>query len=267
MNQQKLAGQTAIVTGSSSGIGQGIAIALAKEGANVVINYHSDQDGAEATQKAIQEANVKSIIVQANVGDEKDVLKMFDVAQKEFGGIDILVNNSGVESDKRLTEMTLEDWEKVMNINVTGYFLCAREAARVFIKQGLKNISKAAGKMIFTSSVHDRIPWAGHSNYVASKGAVKMFMESIAQELAPQKIRVNSISPGAIRTPINKAAWGTPEGMRDLLEKIPYQRIGEVEDIGKLAVFLASDDSDYITGTTIYCDGGMTLYPDFQHGG
>lgn len=268
MKNSRLQGQTAIVTGSSSGIGQAIAIELAKEGANVVINFHSDEAGAQDTLKAVTEAGSKGIIVQANVGREDDVLKLFTAAKKEFGSIEILVNNSGIEDDKPLMEMTIDDWEKVMNINLTGYFLCARQAAKEFTAQGLvPKKSKAVGKMVFVSSVHDKIPWSGHANYTASKGGVMMFMKSIAQELAPMKIRVNSISPGAIRTHINKHAWGTEEAMDDLLRLIPYQRIGEPEDVGKLAVFLASDDSDYITGATIYIDGGMTLYPGFQHGG
>ncbi len=268
MEQKRLQRLTAIVTGASSGIGKGIAIQLGKEGANVVINFHKEAEEAEDTRRQIESFDSKGLVVQADVSVESDVLKMFEDAKKAFGTIDILVSNSGIEEDKALVDMSLEEWQKVIDVNLTGYFLCAREAAKEFIKRGVvKERSTAAGKIIFISSVHDKIPWAKHANYAASKGGVMLFMQSIAQELAPQKIRVNSISPGAIRTPINKHAWGTPEALNELLKLIPYQRIGEPEDIAKAVAWLASDESDYITGATIYVDGGMTLYPDFASGG
>jgi glucose 1-dehydrogenase len=164
--------------------------------------------------------------------------------------------------------MTLEQWNAVISTNLTGQFLCAREAAREFKRRGVQpERSKAAGKIICMSSVHEVIPWAGHVNYAASKGGVKMLMQSMAQELAPLKIRVNSLAPGAIKTRINKDAWDTPEDEKKLLELIPYGRIGEADDIGKAAVWLASDESDYVTGTTMFIDGGMTLYPGFADNG
>jgi glucose 1-dehydrogenase len=164
--------------------------------------------------------------------------------------------------------MTLAQWQKVIGINLTGAFLCAREAAREFIRRGVvPERSKAAGKIVFVSSVHEVIPWSGHANYAASKGGIMLLMKSVAQELAPHKIRVNSIGPGAIKTRINKSAWETPEAESELLKLIPYDRVGEPADIGKVAVWLASDESDYITGTTIFADGGMLLYPGFSTGG
>jgi glucose 1-dehydrogenase len=185
-----------------------------------------------------------------------------------WGSIDIMVANAGVQRDADFTEMTLEDWQFVIDVNLTGQFLCAREAAREFVRRGVvPELSLAAGKIICMSSVHEVIPWAGHVNYATSKGGVNMMMQSIAQEMAAKKIRVNSITPGAIRTPINTAAWSTPEAEAELLELIPYQRIGNPEDIARAAVWLASDESEYVTGTSLFVDGGMTLYPGFREGG
>jgi glucose 1-dehydrogenase len=185
-----------------------------------------------------------------------------------WGGIDILVSNAGLQRDAPFTEMTLEQWNTVMGVNLTGAFLCAREATRAMVKQGVRpEVSRAAGKIICISSVHEVIPWAGHVNYAASKGGMKLFMQSLAQEVAPHRIRVNSVAPGAIRTPINRVAWETPEALAALLKLIPYGRIGLPEDIGKVVAWLASDDADYIHGQTIFVDGGMTLYPGFASGG
>jgi glucose 1-dehydrogenase len=193
---------------------------------------------------------------------------MFARMLDRFGTIDILVNNAGLQKDARFEEMTLKDWNTVIAVNLTGQFLCAREAVREFKRRGVrKEVSCAAGKIICMSSVHDVIPWAGHVNYAASKGGVLMMMKSIAQEVAPYRIRVNSISPGAIRTPINRPAWETPEAYSQLLTLIPYKRIGEPEDVARAAVWLVSDEADYITGTSLYVDGGMTLYPGFEAGG
>jgi glucose 1-dehydrogenase len=190
--------------------------------------------------------------------------RMFD----EFGTIDILVNNAGLQQDAAFDQMTLQQWNTVLNVNLTGQFLCSREAVREFKRRGVRpDVSCAAGKIICVSSVHEVIPWAGHVNYAASKGGVMLMMKSIAQEVAPYRIRVNSICPGAIRTPINREAWSTPEAYADLMRLIPYKRIGEIEDIGRVAVFLASDDSDYIHGASLFVDGGMTLYPGFEAGG
>jgi glucose 1-dehydrogenase len=268
MAESLFRGQTALITGAGSGIGRAVAIAFGKAGMNVVINFHSDADEAEEVVNEIMQGSGKAIKIQADVTKEVQVTEMFEKAVAEFGSLDVLVNNAGIEKNNFLTEMTLAEWQVVIDTNLTGYFLCAREAAREFKKKPpVKEDSPAVGKMIFISSVHDNIPWAGHANYTASKGGVMMFMKSIAQELAPFKIRVNCISPGAIKTSINKRAWSTPQAENKLLELIPYKRIGEPEDIARIALWLASDNSDYITGEIIYADGGMMLYPSFMHGG
>jgi len=265
---QRLKGQSAIVTGASSGIGKAVAIELAKEGANVVVNYSSHPKEGQEVVDEIKANGGNAFMFQADVSKEDQVQAMFAATCKEFGTIDILVNNAGLQKDAPFAEMTLADWQKVIDVNLTGQFLCAREAAREFLKQGIvKERSVAAGKIICMSSVHEVIPWAGHANYAASKGGIMLLMKSMAQELAPQKIRINSIAPGAIQTPINNEAWETPEALNKLLELIPYKRIGQPEDVGKVAVWLASDESDYITGTTIFVDGGMALYPGFSDNG
>jgi glucose 1-dehydrogenase len=263
-----LKGQKALVTGANSGIGKGIAIALAHAGADVVVNFVSN---AEAAQQVVEEASRGGSRVyaqQADISDEAQVQAMFQRMIEDFGTIDILVNNAGLQQDAPLENMTLKQWDKVIGVNLTGQFLCAREAVREFKRRGVrKEVSCAAGKIICISSVHEVIPWAGHANYAASKGGVMLMMKSIAQEVAPYRIRVNSICPGAIRTPINRPAWETPEAYHGLLKLIPYKRIGEVEDIGRVAVFLVSDDADYIHGASLFVDGGMTLYPGFAEGG
>jgi glucose 1-dehydrogenase len=267
-----LKGQKALVTGANSGIGKAVAIALCQAGADVVINYRS---GDEQAQAVVDEAthcgcssNGRAIIHKADVSKEEEVHGMFERMFKEFGTIDILVPNAGLQQDSPIETMTLQQWNTVLAVNLTGQFLCCREAIREFKRRGVKrDVSVAAGKIICMSSVHEVIPWAGHVNYAASKGGVMLMMKSIAQEVAPYRIRVNSIGPGAIRTPINRAAWEKPDAYRDLLKLIPYKRIGEPEDIARAAVWLASDEADYITGTTLFIDGGMTLYPGFEAGG
>jgi len=266
--KRKLEGQVALVTGASSGIGAGVAKALALEGASIVVNYSSSPDKAANVLNDIQAAGGTGITIKADVSHENEVLSMFEETFKHFGTVDILVNNAGLQKDNKFHEMSLEEWNRVIGINLTGQFLCAREAIKEFLKRGVvPSRSKAAGKIICMSSVHEVIPWAGHANYAASKGGVMMLMKSIAQEYAPMKIRVNSIGPGAIRTPINHAAWQTPESYKQLLKLIPQKRIGEVEDIGGAAVWLASDDSDYVNGITLFVDGGMLLYPGFEDNG
>jgi len=266
--KQRLINQVALVTGASSGIGAGVAKALAADGAIVAVNYHSDEDGANQTKKEIEELGGKAIIVHADVSKEEDVQRMFKQVIDELGTVHILINNSGLQDDAKFLDMTLEQWNKVINVNLTGQFLCAREAAREFVRRGPQpEISKATGKIICMSSVHEVIPWAGHVNYATSKGGIMLMMKSIAQELAPHKIRVNSIGPGAIATPINASARDTPEEEKSLLTLIPYGRIGEPQDIGDVAAWLASDEADYVTGTTIFADGGMTLYPGFADNG
>ena len=268
--ENKLQNQIAIITGGSSGIGTGVSKALAAAGATVVVNHSSAKsaDRAREVLNDIEAAGGKGIIFQCDVSNEVEVVKMFADVIQQFGTIDILVNNSGIQQDAPLTEMTLDQWNKVIGVNLTGQFLCAREAVKEFLRRGVQNErSLAAGKIICMSSVHEVIPWAGHANYAASKGGISMFMKTIAQEYAPKKIRINSIAPGAIKTEINKEAWNTPEAEQKLLKLIPYGRVGVVEDIGKAAVWLASDDSDYVTGATLFIDGGMTLYPGFADNG
>ena len=263
-----LKGQTALVTGASSGIGEGIARAMAAAGANVVINYVTGEEAALAVVKSIADMGGNAAAVKADVSNEEQVLVMFKTAYKKFGTIDILVNNAGLQRDAPFVDMTLQQWQTVMNVNLTGAFLCAREAAREFIRRGVApGRSCAAGKIIFISSVHEVIPWAGHANYASSKGGIMLLMKSVAQELAPHKIRVNSIGPGAIKTNINRRAWETPEAEASLRTLVPYDRVGVTDDIGRVAVWLASDQADYITGTTIFADGGMLLYPGFSEGG
>lgn len=269
MNEiQTLQGQAALVTGADSGIGKGVAMALAMAGAKVIINHVDAHVVAQQTVDEITAAGGQAYAIHADVSNETEVQAMFAEMYKQYGTIDILVNNAGLQRDSKFVDMTMEQWNTVIGINLTGQFLCAREAAREFIKRGVVDgRSKSAGKIICMSSVHEVIPWGGHVNYATSKGGIMMMMKSMAQELAPHKIRVVSIGPGAIQTHINQAAWSTPEALKSLLTLIPYGRIGEPDDIAKVAVWLASDEADYITGTTIFADGGMTLYPGFADNG
>lgn len=263
-----LRGQKALVTGASSGIGKSVAVYLAQEGADVVINFIGDKQAAHEVMETIRSNGGKAISIQADVSSEAQVQAMFAQMFDDFGTIDILVNNAGLQQDAPFHNMTLAQWQKVIDVNLTGQFLCAREAIREFKRRGVvPEISNAAGKIIGISSVHEVIPWAGHVNYAASKGGVKMMNKSIAQEVAPYRIRVNSVAPGAIRTPINRSAWETPEVYNKLMNLVPYKRIGEPEDIARTVTWLASDDADYITGVSLFVDGGMTLYPGFAEGG
>jgi glucose 1-dehydrogenase len=266
--QISLKGQAALVTGASSGIGEAVAVALGAAGADVVVNYISSPETAEAVAEKIRAGGSRAIAIKADVSKEDEVQAMFAQMFAEFGTIDILVNNAGLQKDAPFHEMTIAQWNTVIDVNLTGQFLCAREAIREFLRRGVvEEKSVAAGKIICMSSVHELIPWAGHVNYAASKGAIKMLMQSLAQEYGGQKIRVNSICPGAIQTKINTAAWSTPEALSALMTLIPYNRIGQPQDIGNLAVFLASDMSDYITGASIFIDGGMTVFEGFAEGG
>lgn len=265
---RSLKGQKALVTGANSGIGKGIALALARAGADVVVNYRFAPETAMQVVDEAKHCGSKVIAHQADVSQEDQVQEMFRRMIDEFGTIDILVNNAGLQQDAPFDQMTLKQWNMVIGVNLTGQFLCTREAIREFKRRGVRqDISCAAGKILCVSSVHEVIPWARHVNYAASKGGVMLMMKSIAQEVAPHRIRVNSICPGAIRTPINRSAWETPEAYHDLMRLIPYKRIGETEDIGRVAVWLASDEADYIHGASIFVDGGMTLYPGFEAGG
>ena len=266
--QQLLLGQKAIVTGASSGIGRAIAVALGQAGADVIVNYVSGEDKAREVCDEIRGFGVRALAIKADVSDEAAVRAMFATMITEFGTVDVLVNNAGLQQDAPFEDLTLAQWNKVIGINLTGQFLCAREAVREFKRRGVRpEVSCSAGKILCISSVHEVIPWAGHVNYAASKGGVMLMMKSLAQEVAPYRIRVNSICPGAIRTPINMDAWGTAQAYSELLKLIPYKRIGEADEIGRAAVWLASDYADYIHGVSLFVDGGMTLYPGFETGG
>ncbi len=267
---KRLFGQTAIITGANSGIGQAVAEAIGREGANVVINYISKPEVAEEIAHSICDDELcgRGIAIKADVSKEDQVVKMFQQTIDTFGTVDIVVPNAGLQRDYPLHEMPLKEWQFVLDVNLTGHFLCAREAIREFLRRGLRpDVSSALGKIIHMSSVHEIIPWSGHANYAASKGAIIMLMKTIAQEYGPQKVRANSIAPGAIQTPINRDAWETPEALTKLNKLIPYKRIGQPTDIGSAAAWLASDESDYINGTTLFIDGAMTCYPGFTENG
>jgi glucose 1-dehydrogenase len=259
-----LKGQTAIVTGASSGLGRASAIAFAKAGARVVVNYNSSADKADEVVAEIEQAGGEAFACEADTSDEAAVLKMFDETVERFGGIDIVFANAGMQKDAAYADMTLEDWKRVIDVNLTGQFLVSREAVRRFRKQGDRGVSRAIGKILFMSSVHEVIPWAGHANYAASKGGSGMLMRTLAQEVAGDRIRVNGIAPGAIATAINADAT---EDQDKLLELIPYGRIGDPEDVARTALFLVSDAADYIVGSTLTIDGGMSLYPGFRDNG
>ncbi|MET7858638.1 SDR family oxidoreductase [Streptomyces sp. NPDC005318] len=268
LSARLVAGQKALVTGAGSGIGRATAIALGRAGADVVVNYVVGEDEAEKVVAEIRGFGVRAYAHQADVSDEDQVVGMVARMVEEFGTIDIMVANAGLQRDAPSVEMTLAQWQKVIDVNLTGQFLCAREATKEFLRRGVvPEVSRSAGKIICMSSVHQIVPWAGHVNYASSKGGVGMMMETLAQELAPQGIRVNAIAPGAIRTPINRSAWDTPEAEADLLRLIPYRRVGEPDDIANAVVAVASDLLDYVVGATLYVDGGMTLFPGFATGG
>ncbi|AIA08078.1 SDR family oxidoreductase [Streptomyces noursei] len=265
---QLLKGQKALVTGGNSGIGKATAIGLGRAGADVVVNYVAGREAAEQVAEEISGFGVRAAAYEADVSQEDQVVAMTQRMVEEFGTVDILVANAGLQRDAPFTKMTTAQWQKVLDVNLTGQFLCAREATKEFLRRGVvPEVSRAAGKIICMSSVHQLIPWAGHVNYAASKGGVQMMMTTLAQELAPRRIRVNAVAPGAIRTPINRSAWDTPDAEQDLLQLIPYGRVGDPEDIAHAVVGLASDLMDYVVGTTLYVDGGMTLFPGFATGG
>lgn len=268
MSARLVAGQKALVTGANSGIGKATAIALGRAGADVVVNYVVGADEAEKVVDEIKGFGVRAYAHQADVSQEDQVVDMVARMVQELGTIDIMVANAGLQRDAPTVDMTLAQWQKVIDVNLTGQFLCAREATKEFVRRGVvPEVSRAAGKIICMSSVHQIVPWAGHVNYASSKGGVGMLMQTLAQELAPQRIRVNAIAPGAIRTPINKDAWNTPEAEADLLRLIPYRRVGDPDDIANAVVAVASDLLDYVVGATLYVDGGMTLFPGFATGG
>jgi glucose 1-dehydrogenase len=263
-----LEGQPALVTGANSGIGRAVALGLARSGADVVVNYVTNPEQAEEVAHEIEKIGRRAMAIKADVSKEDEVVAMFKQATAHFDTLHVVVSNAGLQRDSPYDQMTIEQWNTVIGVNLTGQFLCTREATREFKRRGVdERVSVAAGKILCMSSVHQEIPWAGHANYAASKGGIMMLMRSIAQELAPHRIRVNSVAPGAIRTPINTEAWSTPAAYSDLMTLVPYKRIGEPDDIARAVAWLVSDAADYITGATLFVDGGMTLYPGFATGG
>jgi glucose 1-dehydrogenase len=248
----KLEGKVALITGSDSGIGQATAIEFAKEGANVVVTYLKDKDGAEKTRSQVEAAGRRAIVIQLDVTDEQQVEKMFDAAVQEFGTIDILMNDAGVDSSGiEVADMTVETWDKAIKTNLYGYFFCCRRFINIRKQAG------GGGKIINITSVHDEIPRAGAADYDATKGAVRNLTRTLALELAPHKINVNNIGPGMVLTPFNQEAIDDPKVREEQVQSIPWKRAAEPWEIGRLAVFLASADSDYVTGSTYYMDGGL----------
>ena len=262
-----LKGQTALVTGAATGIGRACAEALSAAGAAVAINYLDQPDRAEEVAGEIAARGGRAVTVQADVSDEQEVERMLAVVEEEYGRLDILISNAGIQADAPFAEMSLAQWRQVLDVNLTGAFLCARGAVRRFLRQPPPTVSRAVGKIVFTSSVHQEIPWSGHANYAASKGGLLMLMKTVAQEMGPQGIRVNAVAPGAIMTDINRAAWEEESAREKLCRLIPYGRVGEPQDVGPVVAWLVSDAADYLCGTTVCIDGGMLLYPGFRTGG
>lgn len=256
-----LDGKRALVTGGNSGIGQAISRELAAAGAKVAINYVSHPEVAEHMVNGFQAKGSEALCVEADISDPGAVEQMFGKLDEAWGGIDILINNAGIDgAEAHGWEMSVEDFQKVIHINLLGNYYCARQALR-------RMVAQKSGVVLSTSSVHEMIAWTGHSAYTASKAGIGMLTKTLAQEAAPSGVRVLSLAPGAVKTPINESVWGNEAGMKDLLEKIPLKRIGTPDEIAKMAVVLVSDVASYVTGRTIYVDGGMTDYPDFAHGG
>lgn len=267
-NGRALESQRALVTGAGSGIGSAIAVAFGQAGAAVLVNFRSDEEEAQRVVTEIKKHGGDAVAVRADISKPDECRALFKAAREHFGGLDIAVPNAGIQRDAPFADMTLDQWRQVIEVNLTGQFVCAQEAVRQFRKQRRASDGlRALGKIIFTSSVHQEIPWAGHANYAAAKGGLKLLMRTMAQELAPEGIRVNAIAPGAIKTAINRQAWESKQAADKLLKLIPYRRIGEPEDVAKAAVWLASDESDYVVGTTLFVDGGMMLYPAFREAG
>lgn len=257
----KLYGKRALVTGASSGIGEAIAKALAGAGARVAVNYRSHREPAEALVQEIKSAGGDALAVQADVSDAGSVPGLFSQVDQAWGGLDILINNAGIDGDRALSwETDLAAWKKVVEVNLFGAFHCASEALKRMVPQ-------KSGVIISTSSVHEKIAWSGYSAYAASKAALSMMTKTLAQEAAPYGVRVLAVAPGAIKTPINRSVWSDPGQLKDLLTKIPLNRVGEAEEVAGLVAVLASDVGSYVTGTTIFVDGGMTDYPEFAKGG
>jgi NAD(P)-dependent dehydrogenase (short-subunit alcohol dehydrogenase family) len=256
-----LEGKRALVTGGNSGIGAAIALGLADAGSKVAINYVTHPEASDGLVQTIEQNHGEAIAIETDVSDPNAVAEMFRQIDVAWGGIDILINNAGIDGDRALGwEADIAAWRKVIEINLFGAFYCAREALKRMVPQ-------KSGVLLSTSSVHEEIAWSGYSAYAASKAAVSMLTKTLAQEAAPHGVRVLAVAPGAIKTAINRSVWSDTKGLQDLLEKIPLHRIGEPEDIARMVVVLVSDVASYVTGRTIFVDGGMTDYPSFAHGG
>jgi NAD(P)-dependent dehydrogenase (short-subunit alcohol dehydrogenase family) len=256
-----LDGKVALVTGGSSGIGAAISSALASVGAKVVVNFVSDAKSADDAVERIKESDGQAIAIQADVSDAAAVARMFDEVDKTWGGIDVLINNAGIDGKHAMTwESDIKHWRQVIEVNLFGPYHCAREALG-------RMVPKRSGVIVNMTSVHQEIAWSGYSAYTASKSGLAMLTKTMAQEAAPHGVRVLSVAPGAIKTPINKSVWNDSNSLNDLLEKIPLNRIGETDEVAQMVVVLVSDIASYVTGRTIFVDGGMTDYPDFAHGG
>ncbi|KAA1039673.1 glucose 1-dehydrogenase [Macrococcus equipercicus] len=257
---QDLKEKVVVITGASNGIGKAMAEEFGKEGCKVVVNYHSSPGRAEEVAATIKENGGDAVIVQGDVGKEEDVLKICQQAYATFGGIDIMINNAGIEHPTPSLEMSADEFNKVMETNLTGAFIGSREACRHFVETGKK------GVIINISSVHDVIAWPNYVNYAASKGGLKLMMETMCMEFAPQGIRINNISPGAIMTEHTTEKFSDPETRAETEKMIPMGIIGKPQQIATVATFLASENASYITGATLYVDGGMTKYPSFMGG-
>lgn len=257
----RLNGKRALVTGGNSGIGAAIATELARAGAKVAINYVRHPEIAEQMVRDIQDSGGEAVAIEADVSSYDAVARMFTKLDEQWGGIDILVNNAGIDGAKADGwEAEIKDWEQVIGINLMGSFYCARQALKRMVPQ-------KSGVILSTSSVHELIAWTGHSAYTTSKAGMSMLTKTLAQEAAPHGVRVLALAPGAIKTAINQNVWDNQQGLHDLLDKIPLHRIGDPEEVARMAVVLVSDVASYVTGRTIFVDGGMTDYPDFAHGG
>jgi NAD(P)-dependent dehydrogenase (short-subunit alcohol dehydrogenase family) len=256
-----LPNRRALVTGANSGIGASIARELAAAGARVAVNYVLNPEAAESVVAEIRGAGGDAMALQADVSDAGQVGAMYGVIDRTWGGLDILVNNAGIDGPRApVWEADPKDWERVLRIDLLGAFHCAREALR-------RMVAQRSGVVLNLTSVHETVPWSGYSAYTAAKAGLSMMTKTMAQEAAPFGVRVVALAPGAIRTPINQSVWSDPSSLADLLTKIPLNRMGEPEEISRIAVFLVSDTASYLTGSTVYVDGGMTDYPDFAHGG
>ena len=251
---EKLKGKVALITGSDSGIGQATAIEMAREGADVVVHFLHDADGAEKTRAAITAEGRKAIVVRADVSEEDQVASLFDQAVDAFGALNILVNNAGVDaSGTPVAELSTEVWDRAIRTNVYGYFFCCRR----FIQ--LRLAADGGGKIINVSSVHADNPNPGGADYDCSKGAIRMLTRTLALELAPHNINVNSLAPGMVLTPFNQPAIDDPQLLEEQVQSIPLKRAAQPAEIAKLAVFLASSDADYVTGASSVMDGGLMI--------